>query len=1084
MRLKKPHERRGAENHNSRIKEANVEKHNTFTSIRKRTWIMKERIKKSLKAYFAFILITIMLIGMLPIHALAYDDECYGEKHSEECCVDVKDTDKPVDNYKEIINDEAGKYAIPYTQYSGVAAIETINPYMQADGLLTVIFFVNGVTIDDLTQYVSEGGNVYDPGPYGRDNLNFAGWFEKESTTLFAFGTPITGITESQTLPLVARYTADVAFNLGEGVEDIVRTVPEGTLISTIIPTQEEIPQRAGFNFAGWRLGANVLDSTSTITADGHLLVTAQFTRVPVQGGVQDELAGLKRAVNHDEVTLFGENQETHNHLRICDNCKNHTFRTKNIAGVWFTEYGEFKFLEMLCPLCGATLLFQTKLNPTPKLDEYGNAIAPTIQLGGAELYRKWQLHTVQFTTNSERGELTHNVVISRAEGTNWDESWEPGVTARGNWVHTKWIDQDENMWPIGGPFPPTLTQDWAFEAVYDYDESLSLPAITIRPSSVTRVFNGAPQTSDAFVAFDELGRPIVGYNVNASVLGSAINVGDLGTLTIDPNSVSIFDGNNEVTEKFRITLGQARLNIIPAQMTIIVSNAEKYQDELDPEFEWEVIGQLYNDYKKDLDVRIIRTNADVDTPNAVGETYEGVLVAEFNNNPNYNITVIPGNFTILPVFTVIYMLGDEGNNFVDEHTVRGHGQLTPDFRGNTVGYSDWYFRDWAPEVAEFVTENVIYRALWGELFTITYEPGDHGTFKPDVHEGIRFDEDTPNFRGYVDGKVPGAPGWIFNGWLRQLDLGPYEEKVYGHVIYVAQWIPNTDTPYQLLYVTVDGQELSRETRTGTTGATVEILARTFAGYTFDATADGNVLIGNIEGDGSLVLVRVYTVDPATPIDPTPPTMPEIPTLLPIVPTPPTSTAPEFETTIATPPSAPVTATPADVETPDDLIEIPDEETPLAAPPADDAQEESDEDEVASIIIDDPDVPLALIGETGAWALWNLILSIAGVVLAIMVGVHLLIRKRNDEKDDTEECDVDEEKRRSRVLFVLAIPILAIIGIILFILTQDMRLPMIMIDWWTLAHAILFVVAIISYLLAFRTEKRNNDNDKAIRELA
>jgi len=57
------------------------------------------------------------------------------------------------------------------------------------------------------------------------------------------------------------------------------------------------------------------------------------------------------------------------------------------------------------------------------------------------------------------------------------------------------------------------------------------------------------------------------------------------------------------------------------------------------------------------------------------------------------------------------------------------------------------------------------------------------------------------------------------------------------------------------------------------------------------------------------------------------------------------------------------------------------------------------------------------------------------------------------------------------------IPFLAIVGIILFIITQDMRLPMTMIDWWTLAHGILFAGGVLSYIFAYRSEK-DEDSDE------
>jgi len=137
--------------------------------------------------------------------------------------------------------------------------------------------------------------------------------------------------------------------------------------------------------------------------------------------------------------------------------------------------------------------------------------------------------------------------------------------------------------------------------------------------------------------------------------------------------------------------------------------------------------------------------------------------------------------------------------------------------------------------------------------------------------------------------------------------------------------------------------------------------------------------------------------------------------------------------------------------------------------------------------LEDAPIPLA-VGARASWALWNLILSIAGAVLALMMGIRLLLMKRDEEEEDEEkkaarrEAYPDEEEeekkqKRGRLLMILAIPILAIIAIIVFILTQDMRLPMIMIDWWTLLHAILFIGGLISYIFAFRKVKDDDEDE-------
>jgi len=159
-----------------------------------------------------------------------------------------------------------------------------------------------------------------------------------------------------------------------------------------------------------------------------------------------------------------------------------------------------------------------------------------------------------------------------------------------------------------------------------------------------------------------------------------------------------------------------------------------------------------------------------------------------------------------------------------------------------------------------------------------------------------------------------------------------------------------------------------------------------------------------------------------------------------------------------------------------DLVTIDPIVPPLVEFPEDEPDDEDDEDEDEddgddTITIIEPEPPLAAPDVTlrSSWALLNLILTIAGAALAVMIGVRILLNKK-EEKDEEEL----KETKHKRHPLVFAIPLLAIVGIILFIITQDMTAPMLWIDWWTLAHAILFTCGLISYIFAY---KKDSDSD-------
>ncbi|MDO4846061.1 MAG: hypothetical protein Q3977_05535, partial [Oscillospiraceae bacterium] len=156
--------------------------------------------------------------------------------------------------------------------------------------------------------------------------------------------------------------------------------------------------------------------------------------------------------------------------------------------------------------------------------------------------------------------------------------------------------------------------------------------------------------------------------------------------------------------------------------------------------------------------------------------------------------------------------------------------------------------------------------------------------------------------------------------------------------------------------------------------------------------------------------------------------------------------------------------------------EIPDEEIPLAAP------EQVAEEPVAisasvSIAsenvgggltplvqnaleeeIVDAEIPLAF---GASWALVNLIASLLTVLLAV---IKLVSRR---EKED------DNKEKETRVCLSLAIP--AIASVIVFILTENMRNPMAMVDRWT---PVMLVLLAANCLLSLSSSFRHSRESK------
>jgi len=83
-----------------------------------------------------------------------------------------------------------------------------------------------------------------------------------------------------------------------------------------------------------------------------------------------------------------------------------------------------------------------------------------------------------------------------------------------------------------------------------------------------------------------------------------------------------------------------------------------------------------------------------------------------------------------------------------------------------------------------------------------------------------------------------------------------------------------------------------------------------------------------------------------------------------------------------------------------------------------------------------------------------------------------------DNYNDDNAGNREEGKRQKqcRFLWFLLSVIMGVVGIIVFILTEDMTRPMVLVDKWTIVNVLIFIVEIIAITLTFKRKKNNNDN--------
>ena len=158
---------------------------------------------------------------------------------------------------------------------------------------------------------------------------------------------------------------------------------------------------------------------------------------------------------------------------------------------------------------------------------------------------------------------------------------------------------------------------------------------------------------------------------------------------------------------------------------------------------------------------------------------------------------------------------------------------------------------------------------------------------------------------------------------------------------------------------------------------------------------------------------------------------------------------------------------------------------PTAAPTAQPADSQPAKAESEPEVIEDEETPLAPMGG-GAWALVNLILMLLTVLASLLLLLGYLGKKKYAKEDeygnalhDANGNEIIDYTRNKKGFWRVASLIPAIAAVIAFALTENMRLPMVMTDRWTLLMVIIAVVQLIVAVLCKKKKESEEDEDEA-----
>lgn len=121
-------------------------------------------------------------------------------------------------------------------------------------------------------------------------------------------------------------------------------------------------------------------------------------------------------------------------------------------------------------------------------------------------------------------------------------------------------------------------------------------------------------------------------------------------------------------------------------------------------------------------------------------------------------------------------------------------------------------------------------------------------------------------------------------------------------------------------------------------------------------------------------------------------------------------------------------------------------------------------------------------GFAGQWALLNLIIAVLALLMAIVLAVGIFSRRRRQEAEEetqhsAEEQGEQEDKSRTGLVWRILAILAGMLSPIVFLLTENIRNPLVFMDSWTLLMVILLVVQLV-FTLVLRKARQLRDGDE------
>ncbi|NLW77798.1 MAG: hypothetical protein GXY32_00060, partial [Ruminococcaceae bacterium] len=188
----------------------------------------------------------------------------------------------------------------------------------------------------------------------------------------------------------------------------------------------------------------------------------------------------------------------------------------------------------------------------------------------------------------------------------------------------------------------------------------------TLTVNAVSLVITAGSKTNQTYT-----GQPIIvdSYTTPGLKTGDAVGgvtvyrsrtiVGTDTVVVENRDKLTITRGGGDVSGNYTVTYADGTLEIVAKEVTITVDNAKKLLGTDDPTFAG-TVAELVN--AGDLGEVTYHRDLTKYTDNEAVGTYDDVLYADFTPNPNYEVTVVFGDFEIINAYTVSFVAGAGGS--------------------------------------------------------------------------------------------------------------------------------------------------------------------------------------------------------------------------------------------------------------------------------------------------------------------------------------------------------------------------------------------------------------------------------------